>query len=115
MAVYGAYRRVRYSAAAFDKEGIEHWHCLAPGKRGFAFRTREVARSWIVKNWVGRVAHPECLFLFGFRRIAGSLPVMMAFHPLFPLGLHRIPFLLLVCIQELTNLVVGCFVKVHHF
>jgi len=68
-----------------------------------------------MKNWVGRVAHPECLFLFGFRRIAGSLSVMMALHPLFPLGLHRVPFLLLVCIQELTNLVVGCFVKVHHF
>lgn len=40
------------------------------------------------------------LLLGGIRRTARGLAMVMTLHPLFPLALHRIPFLLLVSVQE---------------
>ena len=76
---------------------------------------REVVSSEVRQGGQKLSGPPRCLFLFGFRWGAGRLSVMMVLHPLFPLRLHGIKFLLLVCIQEFTNLIVRRFVNVHHF
>src|SRR5262249_35350428 len=99
----------------FTSTAAQYPRSLVGERMGMRGRiAREVLSSGVRQGGQKSSGPPRCLFLLGFRRGAGRLSVMMVLHPLFPLGLHGIPFLLLVCIQEFTNLTVGRLVNIHH-